>query len=147
MFAAAALAVALCGAAVSLVAQGPRRDGNWEVQVEMSLPGMPQMPPMKMNQCVTKEDAADLTKTVPQGPQGRGGTTTNCKTVDQKIDGNKISFVMKCEPPPQASTMTGEMVYDGDVFTGTMKIDMDRGGQPMSMNMKYSGKRLGDCTK
>jgi hypothetical protein len=38
---------------------------------------------------------------------------------------------------------SGEVVYSGATFEGLMK--MVHGGQ--TMTMKYSGKRLGDCTK
>jgi hypothetical protein len=38
-------------------------------------------------------------------------------------------------------------VYSADSYVGTMKMTTGRGGQPMTMTMKYAGKRLGDCTK
>jgi hypothetical protein len=49
---------------------------------------------------------------------------------------------MKCEGA-QAMSGSGEIVYAADTYTGVMK--MDRGGQMMTM--KYTGKRLGDCTQ
>ena len=136
---------------MSLVAQtGPRRDGNWEVTMEMDMPGMPQgmsMPPIKTTQCITKEEAADPNKTIPQRPAGRGaGNPNDCKVSDYKVDGNKVTWSMKCEGA-QPMSGTGEFVYGTDSYTGTMKMDMARGGQPMAMTMKYSGKRLGDCVK
>jgi hypothetical protein len=137
------------GISVSVLAQGPRRDGKWEVKMEMSMPGMPQpMPPITTTQCITKEEAADPMKSVPQGPPGRGGRgmPDNCKMSNYKMDGNKVTFSMTCDPP-QAMTMTAEFIYGVDTYDGTMKVDSDRGGQPMAMTMKYSGKRLGDCTK
>ena len=62
------------------------------------------------------------------------------------MEGNTATFTMKCDPP-NAMTMNGQIVYGTDSYEGTMKADIDRGGQPMTMNMKYSGKRLGDCNK
>jgi len=53
---------------------------------------------------------------------------------------------MRCEGD-NPMTGTGEIVYSGDTYLGTMKMTTGRGGQPMAMTMKYSGKRLGDCTK
>jgi hypothetical protein len=123
-------------------AQGPRRDGRWEVKVEMDMPGMPQgMPPMTSTQCITPEEAKDPQKAMPQGGRGGRGGTSDCKVSDYKVDGNKVSWSMAC--PAQQMSGTGEFVYAGDTYTGTMK--MDRGGQ--AMTMKYSAKRLGDCTK
>ena len=46
-----------------------------------------------------------------------------------------------------ATTTTLPGTFTGDTYTGTMKMDMARGGQPMAVTMKYNGKRLGDCTK
>jgi Protein of unknown function (DUF3617) len=143
------VAAAIAAISATAVAQGPRVDGNWEIKTTMEIPGMPRaMPPTTTTQCITKEMAADPKSTVPQGPMpGRGrGTSDNCKMTDYKMDGNTATFTMKCDPPQQA-TMTGKFVYGVDSYEGTMKMDADRGGQPMSINIKYSGKRLGDCTK
>jgi len=143
-------ALAAAVVSVSLFAQGPRRDGNWEIKMQMDMPGMPAgaMPPITTTQCITKEMANDPKNTVPQAPAGRGGRgmPDTCKMSDYKMMGNTATFTMKCDPP-NAMTISGEFVYGADSYEGTMKMDMDRGGQPMSMNMKYSGKRLGDCTK
>jgi hypothetical protein len=123
---------------------GPRRDGNWQVTMEMDMPGMPKaMPPMTMTQCLTKQDAEDPTKLA---PQGRGNAPSNCKVSDYKTEGNKVTWSMRCEGE-NPMTGTGEFVYSGDTYAGTMKMTTGRGGQPMTMTMKYTGKRLGDCTK
>lgn len=124
-------------------AQGPRRDGLWEVKTEMQMDGMPMtMPPMTAQQCITPAEANDPSKAAPQG-RGRGGRgPQDCKVSDYKVEGNKVTWSMKCEGP-QPVTGAGEIVYEADSYTGTMKMDM--GGR--GMTMKYTGKRLGDCTK
>lgn len=141
-----ALAVAFatsCALAVPALAQGPRLDGKWEVKMEMDVPGMPAgMPPMSTTQCITPEEARDPQKAMPQGGRGGRGMNEACKVSDYKVEGNKVSWSMKCDPP-QAMTGTGEFTYSGDTYTGVMK--MDRDGQVMTM--KYTGKRLGDCDR
>jgi hypothetical protein len=145
--AAALAAVVAFSAAVFAQGPGPRRDGNWEVKMEMEMAGLPQsMPPITTTQCITKEQAADPEKLVPQGPGGRSGLPPDCKVSDYKVDGNKVSWAMKCAGQ-NAMTGTGEFVYAGETYTGTMKMNMERGGQPIAMTMKYNAKRLGDCTK
>ena len=140
----AAAASLIAAASIVVLAQAPRIDGRWEVKSEVSMPGM-SMPPTTSTQCITKEEAADPQKQVPS--QGRGGAANDsCKVSDYKIVGNKVTFNVKCDAP-QPATMAVEMVYGVDKYDGTMKMDMARGGQPMSMTMKYAGKRLGDCTK
>jgi hypothetical protein len=142
---AATLAVS---ASLSGQGAGPRRDGNWEVTIEMQMAGMPGgMPPMKTTQCITPQDAADPKKAIPQGPQrGRGGAPDNCTISDYKTEGNKVTYAMKCTGDPEM-TGNGEFIYGTDSYTGTMNMNMNRGGTPMAMTMKYTGKRLGDCTK
>ena len=104
--------------------------------------GMPAgMPPMTTTQCITPEEAKDPQKSMPQGRGGRG-SPRNCTVSDHKVAGNKVTWIMACTVP-KPMTGTGEFVYAGDTYTGTMK--MNRAGQVMTM--KYSGKRLGDCTK
>jgi hypothetical protein len=133
-----ALAVAL---SASLIAQQPRRDGRFEIQMEMDMPGMPmKIPPITTTQCITPEQANDPQKAMP--PQGGRGNQSSCKVSDYKQDGPKVTWSMKCEGK-EPMTGTGEFVYAADGYTGTMK--MDRAGQPMTM--KYTAKRLGDCTK
>lgn len=148
---AAVLAVVAAGSASLLAQAGPRRDGNWEVTIEMAMPeGMPNMPagmtmpPIKTTQCITKEDAADPQKAMPTS--GRGSAPSDCKISNYKTVGNTVSWDMACTG---AQPMTGhsEFTYTADSYTGVMTANMARGGQGMAMNMKYSGKRLGDCAK
>ena len=122
----------------SLFAQGPRRDGRWELKIEMEMPGM-KMPQMTSIQCITKEQASNPELSVPQ--PGRGGPG-NCKVSDYKFVGNKATWSMKCEGP-DAMSGTGEITYGDNTYDGFMK--MQRGGQ--TQTMKYTAKRLGDCTE
>ena len=140
----AMVATALVALSIAAFAQGPRRDGQWEVKMEMDMPGMPAgMPAFTSTQCITPEEAKDPEKSVPQmGRGGRGRGNPNCKVSEYKMDGNKATWSMKCEGD-QPMTGTGEFVYAADTYTGSIKMETGRG----AMTMKYSGKRLGDCTK
>ena len=134
---------ALLALSTAVFAQGPRRDGKWEVTMQMEMPGMPAMPPFKSEQCVTQEQANDPQSAVPQQPGGK----SDCKTEDYKMTGNKASWTTKCTTP-QPMTGSGEMTYTDNAYTGVMKMNTQRAdGQPMIMTMKMTGKRLGDCTK
>lgn len=134
--------VALFALSASFFAQMPRRDGKWEVKMEMDLPGMPQgMQPITTTQCITPDMVKDPNQAIPQSGRGGRGLPERCKVSDYKIDGNKVTWSMACEPPPQAMTGSGEMTYSGDTYTGV--VNVNTGGR--SMTMKYSGKRLGDC--
>ena len=111
------------------------------MKMEMNMPGMPaNMPPITTVQCITPEEVKDPQKAMPQ-PGGRGGAS-NCTISDHKVTGNKVSWKMACTG---AEPMTGstEITYTDDTSVGTMT--MNRAGQ--AMTVKYTGKRLGDCTK
>jgi hypothetical protein len=125
------------------VAQGPMRPGRWDTTMQMQMAGSPiQMPEMKSSRCVTPEDAKDPSRSLPTGPEGRGGQKSDCKMADYKTSGNTVTWKMVCSQP-QAMTSTGEMTFTDDSYTGTMKMDSPQG----PMTMKLSGKRVGDCTK
>jgi hypothetical protein len=128
---------------VAVLAQGPRIDGKWEVSTEMEIPGMNmKMPPMVTTRCVTKDEASDPQKAMPKG-RGRSGEDQNCKVGDYKIDGNKVTYSVKCEGA-QPMSLVGEMIYAENTYTGTQKMDMGARG---TMTMKSTAKRLGDCEK
>ncbi len=130
-----------------LVAQsGPRRDGNWEVTTTTAMNGMPAGPPRKEMRCVTKEQASDPSTAAPGAPQGRGPAPQDCKVTDQKVTGNTVSWKSTCTGS-MSLDMTGEIVYSGDTYTGTVTTNMNMGGQAMSMKSTFTGKRLGDCVK
>jgi hypothetical protein len=117
-----------------------RRDGRWEVRMDLSMPGMPVgMPGTTTIECITPKDAED-----PQNatPHGRGGPSPrDCTISDYKVVGNKVSWSMKCTGR-DAMSGTGELVYTGDTYTGVVKMT----GRE-TMTLKYRGKRLGDCTQ
>jgi hypothetical protein len=139
----AALTYALVlAASLPLAAQAPpRQDGRWEVKMDMEMPGMPmKMPTTTTTTCVSKEEAADPQKAVPNAGRGNPGA---CKVSDYKTVGSTVSWAMKCEGE-QPMSGTGEMTYGDGTYKGIMKMTM-AGGQMMTMT--YSGKRLGDCTK
>ena len=119
--------------------QSPMREGNWEVTMKMSMPGMTtELPPMKQVQCVTAEMIKDPMSAVPKGPGGG-----DCKVSDYKFTANTATYTMVCTKPAPM-TAFGEMKYSGtDAYTGTLVVDS--GGQKMSM--AYDAKRLGDCPK
>jgi hypothetical protein len=128
--------VVLALSLTALAQTAARRDGRWEVRTEMSMPGMT-MPPMTVTQCVTKEEAADPQKSLPQSPG-----QNKCTVSDYKSDGDKITWKVTCQGPG-AMSGTGEAVYKSDTFESVM--NMESAGQKMTM--KATGKRLGDCEK
>jgi hypothetical protein len=123
-------------AAVPVVAQSPMRAGQWEITSQMDMPGMPvKMPEQKTTTCVTPEQVSAPASMLPSQDK-------SCKASDYKVEGNKVTWKMTCSGRDKM-TGDGEMVFSGDSYTGKMNMTMAQG----SMSMKYTGKRIGDCTK
>ena len=122
-------------------APSPMREGNWEVSMKMNMPGMPmEMPPIKMTQCVTREQLKDPQAALPKGMEEKD---SDCKVSDYKLSGSNASWKMTCTKP-HPMTGIGEIAYAGDSsYKGKMVMDMN-GAQ---MSMAFDAKRLGDCAK
>lgn len=133
---------ASCVVALSWIvaAQTPAREGKWEITMQMDIPGMPmKLPATKVTQCLTKEDLADPSRSAPKGPKDKN---SDCQVSDHKVVGNKVTWTMVCKGK-DAMTGNGEIVYAADSYDGWMKMKTAES----EMTMKYSGKRVGDCTK
>lgn len=119
----------------------PRRDGNWEVRIDVEIDGDATVIPSRtITQCVSKEDAGDVKKALPHGNTAAPGY---CTAADHKVDGNKVSWSFSCDADSAHPLKgTGEIVYvDESHYAGAIRFE--REGK--SMTMKYAGKRLGDC--
>lgn len=119
-------------------AQGPapvRRDGEWDVKLEMVVGG--QRMETTTHQCITPAQAADPMSILPGGPDAQRG----CRMHDYKAVGQTATFRVTCDGPPPITT-SGEYLYRGNTYVGTMT--MVRGGQ--TIVTRLTGTRLGDCT-
>lgn len=150
-----------------LVAGGSRahalemRDGEWEVVSETSVTmGAISMPGMtsKATLCLTRDD-----------PYPTAEKEKDCKVVDQKVVGNKVSWRIVCKD----AEGDGEITYSGTSYKGTFRMRTTDGGEATrkrteksaakakqkkaaeeegvgeetTMTMKLSGKYLGPCPK
>jgi hypothetical protein len=109
-------------------AQGPMREGRWEVTMQMRMPGMA-MPALTSVQCVTSEQLEDPVKSLPT-------TSPGCTMSDYKTDGGTVTWKMACED----MAGTGEIIFSGDTYEGQLTIT-----SPKQISVKMSGERLGDC--
>lgn len=119
------------------------KEGLWEVTVKTEMPGMPAgMPPQTMQQCITKKDLEDPSKTTPggQGPDKR------CRMTDYNLQGNTATWKVVCEGD-NAMTGSGTVTYSGTSYTGKQTMSMKVEGKPLNMTATFSGRHLGDCRK
>jgi hypothetical protein len=123
---------------VASAAEPVIKPGNWRVSFQMDIPGLPiKMKPIVVNQCITEEDASDPNKTLPAQSKDE-----KCKVVDHEIDGNRITWAVRCEGQEDVSSR-GEMTLAEDSYDGVIRVMND--GQELTTKLK--GKRLGDCQK
>ncbi|MBN2401894.1 MAG: DUF3617 family protein [Spirochaetes bacterium] len=125
--------------AVLFAASIKMREGKWEVTMTMNIPGMPMaMPPVTHTQCITKKDLEDNKKTLPSA-----GKSEDCEIKNYRVKDNTVTWETVCKDGTRGS---GQIIYKGDSYTGTMKLEtVDRKGQKSTINYKIKGQRKGDC--
>jgi hypothetical protein len=132
-------ALLLLGTSWAVFAQGssPMREGMWEINSKLVIPGMGEAPPMKHQQCVTAAMIKDPQSALPKMDNN------DCKISDFKLEADTATYTMTCTQPT-AVTATGEIKYSGsDAYTGTLKLD----GAGQAFMLSYDAKRIGDCPK
>jgi hypothetical protein len=125
--------------ALPALAASPQKPGEWQITTEFEAADMPmKMKPVVTTKCVTKEDVENPERAVPKGHEN-----SSCKVSDYKVNGNKVTWSMKCESPNGGGpvTGTGEITFAGDTYTGWSKMAM----KDHDMTIKWTAKRLGDC--
>lgn len=136
------LAIALFALSItSLSAQAgdhPQKPGNWEVSMQMEIPGMPfKMPAIKTQVCVTQADLDDPNSAVPKDKNNK-----DCKVTESKVDGDTVSWKMVCTGKNKGEG-DGEMTFSDDSYEGHMRFKTE----DSEMTTKYKGKYLGACKK
>ena len=117
--------------------KSPMKPGKWEITMQMDMPGMPmKMPPMKVTNCVTKEQAEN-----PEPPKAKNGD--DCKISDYKRDGNTVSWSMECKKQNMKGEGSITFSDNGESYEGIAHLKMG----DMDMSQKYSGKYVGECDK
>ena len=117
------------------------KEGLWEIQTSMEMPGMPvKIPPTTTRTCMSRNDAVPK----PSAPKGQ---EQECKIKDQNISGNTVTYSMECKGKDGSTTeISGKMTYSGDAMEGTSTMKMS-GPVAMEMSSKMTGKYVGPCTK
>ncbi len=128
------LVLSLALPAFSADAKSPMKPGKWQVTMTMDMPNMPvKMPPMSFTNCVTKEQA--------ENPQPPKKNDDDCQLSDYKLDGNTVTWTVKCSKTN--ATGHGTMTFSSDAYEGTVKMNIN----DMEMTQHFTGKYLGECDK
>lgn len=135
------LPVAVCFLALAPAASMAEtmQPGLWEIHVNMTMPGMenmPAMPEQVVKKCLQGKDIESGVTAPAQG---------ECKVNGYKVEGNTASWEVDCtgDMPMQGK---GQMTSSATAYEGTIDMVMgDEEGGGMTMHQTMSGKRVGDC--
>ena len=138
----------LLGGGVSL------QPGEWEMKTEVvnvvaeglppgMLDGMKKSAGSTTRTCMTPEEAKG-----PKGDLFAGDKSGNCKSEGFSWAGGKISGKTTCtgQGGVGKTVMTMDGTYAAQTMDMTMKSETDLGGKAMTMEMRVSGRRVGECT-
>jgi len=118
-----------------LAIAGPNvKEGLWEMTVKMELPSISMMlPPVVKTECLSKD------KLIPK--TGKVENCQECKISNVDIQGNTVKWHEECDSPEGKVIVDGEIVYNGDSYSGVIKIKQGN----MDIINRISGKRIGPC--
>jgi hypothetical protein len=138
------LTLLLAGGTGTTFAAGPDfKEGDWGVSYRMEVVGMPfPMPPIttKRTMCLDKKNY------IPDNSQ----QGQECKVSDQKVNGNTVTWTMRCRAQERTIEGHGKITYKGDRYDGVMDaklISTDGQGPAVGYRYTMQGERLGACGK
>ena len=138
------LSLLLAGSAGTAFAAGPDfKEGEWGVSYRMEVVGMPfPMPPITASKIM----CLDKNNYVPDNSQ----QGQNCKVSDQKVNGNTVTWTMRCRAQERIIEGHGKITYNGDRYDGVMDAKLiSTDSQAPAVGYKYTmqGQRVGACSK
>jgi hypothetical protein len=123
----------------SIFAQGvPIEPGMWEMTSTMNMPMLPQPRVTTEMECIEESELSPEKMT-------EEDMDTSCTYDTRVVDGNTMKWSMDCNSEGGASRGEWEVTSHGDTLTGEGTVTVDAQGHSMVMNMKWDGKRVGDC--
>jgi hypothetical protein len=159
-------AVVVVASVSGLSAQAPPRHGTWQTTVELTS-GVPTrvggqigttMAPFTTTQCITPKMASDRARFTPRGSgidvRSLVPTGSDCK-VTYGVTGNAENWSVSCTGANKL-TGTGTFTLVNDTYSGSLNLivpgrvrnaDGSDSWRDVPITMKYSAKRVGDCTK
>ena len=138
----APVAALLAGAmTIGAMAQAPAlTPGKYEATLQVSIDGESE-PPEQDEQCLSKSDIDGLDKWL---ARAHGD---DCDASDRKVDGGRISFVVRCADDGEQSSTRGEVVIGQDSFDAVLRRTDDTGALKMESTFSIAARRTGDCTR
>lgn len=113
----------------------PINAGLWEMTTTMNNPFTGSKTETKQ-ECV-KEDKFD--------PESFMQDAQGCQLDNSDLNGDTLTFSMSCNMQGMQANVQGEFQTDGSTAQGNMQMNVNMGGQAMTIENEWSGTRIGDC--
>ena len=128
--------------------------GEWEMKMEVvnvAAEGLPAGMVEGMKKSAGKTTRTCMTPEEAKGPKDdlfAGDKSGNCKSEGFSWSGGRIKGKIICGDQSGAgkTVMTMDGSYQPQRIDLTMKSETDVAGKPMTMEMRVSGRRIGECT-
>ena len=116
------------------LAQPNVQEGMYDIETTTEMPGMGfTMPAVPFSQCITREDLVPRQQAAQQ----------DCELLESEIEGDTVTWKMRCQSEGGPITSTGRMIYHGDSFEGTVETISEQ--IPGGMRQSMKGSRNGPC--
>jgi len=127
----------LSGVFVSPAAEAKIKYGMWEFTVQAHGTGLPvEVAPDTYQKCITRRNPTP----------GLNENNKGCSKQKVKVEGDTVSWSISCETDEDKMTGGGTVTYMDDTMSGKGAFEAGGKGMPtMKLQLKYSGKRLGNC--
>ncbi|MBI4291023.1 MAG: DUF3617 family protein [Betaproteobacteria bacterium] len=139
-------------APIEVRAVGDVAPGKWEITTKVAVPKLPfgltvpgNLPlPLPLPQsgtravCISEEDVDQ--------PQAFVKAQTGCLLQDLQGADGQFKWKVSCDSPPR-SRGTGRLTVNEDTLQGTATLITAVQGFELPVSMRYSGRRLGECSR
>ena len=115
------------------------REGEWVFDVKIRLPLQTAPNVQKIRTCQAGEPVTASGTLMPWAKE------QGCKIRSPKVDGDKLSWKIRCRRDGQKSRGSGKFTADGDRAEGKATIKFEVAGQRMSIVTVWEAERVGDC--
>ena len=115
--------------------------GKWEFTTSMTMPMFPKPQITTTTDCITEEEAT-------KDPISDLVNDGNCRILNRKKKGNRLSFEMECRNEGTTSRGKGHFISKGNSASGSMEMTIKMPQMPagtMTMKTSWQGKRIGAC--
>lgn len=128
------------------------RPGKWQSNVvleKIDIPGMPAEAKAQIQKTMAKAMTGVSTCLTPEQAKKPkedffSGTKGNCTYEKFRMDGGKIEGVMRCGDEGRMQRIVFDGNYEPEAYDMHMESTVE-GPSPMSMAMKVSARRVGEC--